>query len=93
VPLTFLLENTLERRKDMLNRAFIIPQIPPRASKIIKIYSIFPKTARPQAPASRFAVQNCGGFQDRKAVLYIFFLALAVNGLITWDRDLRRSAK
>jgi nicotinamide mononucleotide transporter len=27
------------------------------------------------------------------AVLYIFFLALAINGLITWSRDLRRKNK
>ena len=27
------------------------------------------------------------------AILYIFFLALAINGLITWSRDLRRKSK
>jgi len=27
------------------------------------------------------------------AVLYIFFLALAVNGLITWSKELRRKAE
>jgi hypothetical protein len=50
VPLTFLLENTLERRKDMLDKISIILHIPPPATKIIKIYSIFPETARVSRP-------------------------------------------
>jgi hypothetical protein len=44
MPLTFVFwEDILERRKDMLYKTFIIPQIPPPASKIIKNYSKFPK--------------------------------------------------
>jgi hypothetical protein len=43
------LENTLERRKDMLYKASIIPHLPPFALKIIKFYSIFQKTP----PATR----------------------------------------
>jgi len=38
-------EDTLERRKDMLYIVTIIRCIPPSATKIIKIYSKFPKTA------------------------------------------------
>jgi hypothetical protein len=39
-----LLEDTLERRKDMLYKTSIIPRIPPAATKIINFYSIFPET-------------------------------------------------
>jgi hypothetical protein len=39
-----LLEDTLERRKDMLDMTIIIRHIPPPALKIIKNYSKFPKT-------------------------------------------------
>ena len=38
-----LLEDTLERRKDMLDKIPIIPRIPPAATKIINFYSIFPE--------------------------------------------------
>jgi hypothetical protein len=40
-----LLEDTLERLKDMLYKTTIIPHSSPPASKIIKNYSKFPKTA------------------------------------------------
>jgi hypothetical protein len=43
VPFTFFLEDILERRKDMLDKVFIIPHIPPPATKIIKNYSKFQK--------------------------------------------------
>jgi hypothetical protein len=39
-----LLEDTLERRKDMLYKISIIRHIPPAATKIIKYYSKFPET-------------------------------------------------
>jgi hypothetical protein len=39
-----LLEDTLERRKDMLYKTSIIPRIPTPATKIINFYSIFPET-------------------------------------------------
>jgi len=40
-----LLEDTLERRKDMLYIIPIIRHIPPPATKIINFYSIFPQIA------------------------------------------------
>jgi len=38
-----MLENTLERRKDMLDKTTIIRHIPPAAIEIIKYYSKIPK--------------------------------------------------
>jgi len=57
-----LLEDTLERRKDMLDVIPIIRHIPPPATKIIKIYSKFPKTplATPnQGYSLPLPTQNC----------------------------------
>ena len=44
MPLTFFGEDTLERRKDMLDILPIIRHIHSTATKIINFYSIFPET-------------------------------------------------
>jgi hypothetical protein len=59
MPLTFVFwEDILERRKDMLYKKDIIPQIPPAASKIIKNYSKFPKNTACDLKTVLFAPLN-----------------------------------
>jgi hypothetical protein len=48
-----MLENTLERRKDMLDKTSIIPRSSPAATKIIKNYSKFPKNKRSSPQRTR----------------------------------------